>query len=192
MQKTAQEMREQRKAQEAREKAQLEKLKADPREYLKYLYKKRKSIIGAAGATKKKGDFNRKGAAAQRRMQTIVELGLEDAELRGPGTKKKPEEDTFGADDQDWAVYLDIGKGGDESDGEDLDVRLAEVEAEISGLSSHFGDFFGGNQKARLTSSADFQINLNSEVVQFPELLFRPYICGLKQAGVSEVFQQLV
>lgn len=78
-------------------------------------------------------------------MQTIVELGLEDAELRGPGTKKKPEEDTFGADDQDWAVYLDIGKGGDESDGEDLDVRLAEVEAEISGLSSHFGDFFGGN-----------------------------------------------
>ncbi len=109
-------------------------------------------------------------------MQTIVELGLDESEFRIQGGKKKNEDETrdnFGADDQDWAVYLDIGKGGDESDGEDLDVKLVEVETEIAGLSSHFGEFFSGTQSkitggVRITSPADFQIALHSEIVQLP------------------------
>ena len=116
---------------------------------MKYLYKKRKSIVGAIGEkNSKKSDlqYKRKGVAAQRRMQTIVELGLDESELRGQSKKKADDEadDNFGADDQDWAVYLDIGRAGDESEGEDLEVRLAEVETEIGGLSSHFGEFFSG------------------------------------------------
>lgn len=43
----------------------------------------------------------------------------------------------------------------------------------------------------RITSPSDFQISLRSEIVQLPELLFRPYLCGLKQAGISELFSQI-
>lgn len=103
------------------------RLKENPRDYLKYLYSKRKNILGAIGEkNNKKSDlpFHRKGAAAQRRMQTIVELGLDESEFKPhQGSKKKPEDgadDNFGADDQDWAVYLDIGRAADESEGEDL------------------------------------------------------------------------
>lgn len=75
-----------------------------------------------------------------------MELGLDESEFKGQGKKKGDDEaiDNFGADDQDWEVYLDIGRAGDESEGEDWEMKLAEVETEIGGLSSHFGDFFIG------------------------------------------------
>lgn len=50
---------------------------------------------------------DRKSLAAQNRMKTITNMASE-----APTTKKKrkkgADEDTFGADDDDWAVYRDI------------------------------------------------------------------------------------
>jgi actin-related protein 5 len=50
---------------------------------------------------------NRKSLAAQQRMQTITNMASE-----APTTKKKRKkgtaEDTFGANDDDWAVYREI------------------------------------------------------------------------------------
>ena len=50
---------------------------------------------------------DRKSLAAQNRMKTLTNMASE-APTNKKKRKKGADEDTFGADDDDWAVYRDI------------------------------------------------------------------------------------
>ena len=81
MQKTATLMREEKKAQMKIERDQIEKLKqSNPDSYLKSLYDKRKEILDRlAERARRKEEFSKRGSkAAQKRMQMIAELGIDD------------------------------------------------------------------------------------------------------------------
>ena len=81
-------MREERKAQQKLDKERIDELKnGDPDFYLKQLYFRRKEILDRlAERSRRKEEFSKRGSkAAQRRLQTMAELGLGEQELKKRG-----------------------------------------------------------------------------------------------------------
>lgn len=83
MQKTAALIREERKAQLKLDRERIEELKTgDPDAYLRNLYVKRKEILDRiAERSRRKEEFSKRGSkAAQKRLQTMAELGIGEGE----------------------------------------------------------------------------------------------------------------
>ncbi|TFK81227.1 actin-like ATPase domain-containing protein [Polyporus arcularius HHB13444] len=148
---------------------------------------------------------DRKSAASQARMKSIANLAADD---RVPKKRRKAGgEDTFGADDADWAIYRKINAAAASSDEED---DLATLQALEQKLLAHDPSFTQEDTHASLTSQrsalmsafrpqydeGDVQgksrIHLNVERWRACEAWFSPSMAGVDSAGLGEVLQSVL
>ncbi|KAJ1522011.1 hypothetical protein ONE63_002333 [Megalurothrips usitatus] len=132
----------------------------------------------AARHQKRQDMAKRRTAAAQERMRIISELARRD---------KK--DDNFGMRDEDWDVYKAIRKDGGDSDSEEEQERLVDIE-EV--LRQNDPTFIEGSS---ITASGEFipsnpgeahQLHVGVEKLRAPEILFQPGMVGIEEAGLSE------
>ena len=147
---------------------------------------------------------NRKSLASQMRMKTLANLASDT-----PGRKRRRggDDDTFGANDEDWGVYrkVAIGDQSDEEEEEDLAATLKGIEAQLLKYDPGFNEndtmasqknwkkslahaFYHGPWPFDPESQRDIhQMHLNVERIRVPEVLFQPDIAGIDQAGLIEI-----
>ncbi|GMM46815.1 Arp5 protein [Pichia kluyveri] len=185
------------------------------REKLEKVVKKRKDRI------KLKDDLNdRKSKASQMRMKNIASLAddapvqsSDNEDRRGrkrrhnnkPATVDNDPNDTFGANDDDWAVYRDIaGIDDEEISAEELE-EIYTLEKQLLEFDPNFTmddtqerqfDYKTSTIHKFLRGPRDFdnedqhqlhQIHLNVERIRIPEIMFQPSISGIDQAGIVEI-----
>ncbi|ODV87940.1 hypothetical protein CANARDRAFT_26117 [[Candida] arabinofermentans NRRL YB-2248] len=160
---------------------------------------------------------DRKSRAAQIRMRNIASLASDDSGGAN-GRKKKASNvtidndpnDTFGADDSDWAVYRDIANPEDDDVEEEEEQEIYKIEEELLEFDPNFTvedtlqrqydwrrsvihRFLRG---PRDTDAEDqhqqHQIHLNIERIRVPEILFQPSIAGVDQAGITEISESII
>ncbi|KAK1049301.1 Nuclear actin-protein involved in chromatin remodeling, partial [Friedmanniomyces endolithicus] len=151
---------------------------------------------------------NRKSQASQQRMKNIANLASDNPLGRKRRRGQNPDDDGFGADDADWAVYREIQVGRNAEDGEeddeeeDLAAQLKAVEAQLLKFDPEFTeqstqeaqrDWTKSLQHAALRGPYPYdpesaresaQMHLNVERIRVPEVLFQPSIAGVDQAGI--------
>ncbi|OAA47785.1 Actin-like protein [Metarhizium rileyi] len=153
---------------------------------------------------------NRKSLASQIRMKSIANLASDNP------TKKRRrggDDDDFGANDDDWGVYRQIAVGDnseDEHEEEDLATNLKNLEQELLQYDPDFDyeqtqeaqsdwsksllhAFARGPRPFDPASQAQLnQVHLNVERIRVPEIVFRPSIAGVDQAGIIEIAGDMV
>ncbi|KAI7565199.1 actin-like ATPase domain-containing protein, partial [Hortaea werneckii] len=155
---------------------------------------------------------NRKSQASQLRMKTIANLASDNPFNRKRRRGQAADDDGFGADDADWAVYRDIGRGEDdeEDEEEDLEAQLKAVESQLLKYDPHFTEektlegqkdwtkslvhsFLRGPYAFDPESSRESnQFHLNVERIRVPEVVFQPNIAGVDQAGITEIAEDIL
>nr|CAI5829204.1 unnamed protein product [Callosobruchus analis] len=118
---------------------------------------------------RKQDIFKRRTAAGQERMRIISQLA-----------RKEKGNDDFGLRDEDWDIYKTISKDGGDTDSEAENEKLLEFE-EI--LRNHEPEEFDGSSNPGETH----QLHVGIERYRAPELIFKPYMAGSSEAGLSEV-----
>ncbi|XP_037089442.1 actin-related protein 5-like [Pollicipes pollicipes] len=113
-------------------------------------------------------------AASQQRMRIISQLAQRDTK-----------EDTFGQRDEDWDLYKTINTEGGDSDSEADTEELAELEGRLRQLAPDLPR----RQQPAGSSAELHQIELTTEALQTPEVLFQPSLLGMSQAGLAETVQ---
>ncbi|KAJ6023705.1 hypothetical protein N7540_004502 [Penicillium herquei] len=151
---------------------------------------------------------NRKSLASQMRMKTLANLAADGPKKRRRGG----EDDDFGANDDDWGVYRTVATGdqSDEEEEEDLGGMLNSVEQELLEHDPEFtenhtlaaqSDWTKSLVHAFLRGPWPFdpesqreahQIHLNVERIRVPEVVFKPSIAGVDQAGLIEIAADIV
>nr|CAH7747894.1 unnamed protein product [Callosobruchus chinensis] len=122
------------------------------------------------------------------RQKIIAANSAEDAEeppakqtkLSKMLARKEKGNDDFGLRDEDWDIYKTISKDGGDSDSEAENEKLLEFE-EI--LRNHEPEEFDGSSNPGETH----QLHVGIERYRAPELIFKPYMAGSSEAGLSEV-----
>lgn len=156
---------------------------------------------------------NRKSQAAQNRMKNIAALASDGGRTRRKrGRGDDDPDDTFGADDNDWAVYRDISKEDDSEEEEeeerninqlteqlqkhDPEFRLEDYSRErgaIDWKDSVIHMFLRGPREFEQESQAQMhQLCLNVERIRVPEVMFQPSIAGVDQAGIVEICDDIL
>ncbi|CAG9861662.1 unnamed protein product [Phyllotreta striolata] len=118
---------------------------------------------------RKQDIFKRRTAAGQERMRIISQLA-----------RKEKGNDDFGLRDEDWDIYKTISKDGGDSDSDAENEKLLEFE-EI--LRTHEPSQF--EEGANLVEM--HQLHIGIERYRAPELIFKPYMSGSPEAGLSEI-----
>ncbi|KIK66134.1 hypothetical protein GYMLUDRAFT_70347 [Collybiopsis luxurians FD-317 M1] len=156
-------------------------------------------------AKRKAALSDRKSAAAQARMKSIANLANDE---KVPKKKRKGGgEDTFGADDADWAIYRKINIASVSSD-EDED--LAQLQMIEQKLLTYDPTFTSQQTHASITSqrsalltafkpsyeegdvAGNTRIHLSTERWRACEAWFSPGIAGVDSAGLGEVIQNIL
>ncbi|KAJ8482260.1 hypothetical protein ONZ45_g15010 [Pleurotus djamor] len=148
---------------------------------------------------------DRKSAAAQARMKNIASLAADDRVSKKK--RKGGGEDTFGADDADWAIYRKINIAAASSDEEEDYTQLQAVEAK---LLEHDPSFTAQHTHASILSQRSAlisafrpiyedgdveghaRIHLNTERWRVCETWFSPGMAGVDSAGLGEVLQNVI
>ncbi|CAH0562286.1 unnamed protein product [Brassicogethes aeneus] len=111
----------------------------------------------------------RRTAAGQERMRIISQLA-----------RKEKGNDDFGLRDEDWEIYKTISKDGGDSDSEAENEKLLEFEEIIR--------VHEPSELDEITTPGEtHQLHVGIEKIRAPELLFKPYMLGSSDAGLSEV-----
>ncbi|OJJ33454.1 hypothetical protein ASPWEDRAFT_622470 [Aspergillus wentii DTO 134E9] len=151
---------------------------------------------------------NRKSLASQMRMKTLANLAADGPKKRRRGG----DDDDFGANDDDWGVYRTVATGdqSDEEEEEDLGGMLNNAENELLQYDPEFtenhtlaaqSDWTKSLVHAFLRGPWPFdpesqreahQIHLNVERIRVPEVVFKPSIAGVDQAGLVEIAADIV
>lgn len=151
---------------------------------------------------------NRKSLASQMRMKTLANLASDGPKKRRRGG----DDDDFGANDDDWGVYRSVAKDeqSDDEEEEDLGALLGGVEQELLQYDPDFtenhtlaaqSDWTKSLVHAFLRGPWPFdpesqreahQIHLNVERIRVPEVVFKPSIAGVDQAGLIEIAADIV
>lgn len=182
---------------------------SDRREKLQAIYDNRRE------RQKMKEELNnRKSQASQNRMRNIAALASDSGgrSKRKRGRGEDDPDDTFGADDNDWAVYRDISKEEDSEEEEeegkninqlteqlqkhDPEFRLEDYTKErgaIDWKDSVVHMFLRGPREFDQESQAQMhQMCLNVERIRAPEVMFQPSIAGVDQAGIVEICDDIL
>ncbi|XP_030760914.1 actin-related protein 5 [Sitophilus oryzae] len=116
----------------------------------------------------------RRTAAGQERMRIISQLA-----------RKEKGNDDFGLRDEDWDIYKTISKDGGDSDSEAENEKLVE-----------FDEVLRAHEPSELGESSNpgetHQLHIGIEIFRAPELLFKPYMLGSQEAGLSEVIAYVI
>lgn len=152
---------------------------------------------------------DRKSLASQMRMKSIAELSGEGKNRKRRRKNETGEDDGFGANDDDWQVYI-RKEDGDDSDAEQEQERIEELQRV---LLEHDPDFttadligekvdwrysvvhkflYGAHPLDLESGDQGHQLNLNVERIRVPEVLFQPGIAGVDQAGIGEVVTMML
>lgn len=183
----------------------------DPQGWLDEMNGRRLQLIEQMKQRKKTTEEGGRGKS-NLRMKTISNMAVED-DLTKSGAKRKRKTDdkntadTFGADDEDWAVYKDIAVGGDpvlDADDEDaarlehIEMQLMEhdpdfktvEELELLKRQNHLYDRMQYGAKGYVDEDdydGQYDVHLNVERIRVPEILFQPSIIGADKAGLTEI-----
>ncbi|XP_066139076.1 actin-related protein 5-like isoform X2 [Euwallacea fornicatus] len=139
--------------------------------FLQNIRKTRQEILTKKMVRKqRKQDMaKRRTAAGQERMRIISQLA-----------RKEKGNDDFGIRDEDWDIYKTISKDGGDSDSEGENEKLME-----------FDEILRVHEPSDLGESSQpgeaHQLHIGVEMFRAPELLFKPYMLGSQEAGLSEV-----
>jgi actin-related protein 5 len=151
---------------------------------------------------------NRKSVASQMRMKTLANLAAEGPKKRRRGG----DDDDFGANDEDWGIYRTVATGdqSDDEEEEDLGGMLNSLEDELLQYDPEFTEnhtlaaqsdwtkslvhaFLRGPWRFDPDSQREaHQLHLNVERIRVPEVVFKPSIAGVDQAGLIEVAADIV
>ncbi|WVN87297.1 uncharacterized protein L203_102475 [Cryptococcus depauperatus CBS 7841] len=158
--------------------------------------------------TKRKAQLgDRKSIASQSRMKSIANLATEEKTSKKRKKDSGAEDDGFGMDDEDWAVYREIG-GDEDSDAEEEDETLLQsiesrllqydptfteeqtMQGQLEAKNCLLNAFIRGGSTEKFDPDdvrQIHQLHLNVERIRVPEVWFQPSISGLDSAGLSEV-----
>ncbi|CEP20499.1 ARP5 [Cyberlindnera jadinii] len=160
---------------------------------------------------------DRKSLAAQMRMKSIASLAADET-VRSSGAKRKRNgatidndpNDTFGANDDDWAIYRDISTVDDEEIIEEEDQEILKLEKELLEYDPNFTEedtleaqfdwrksilhrFLRGPRPFNSEDSHEnHQVHLNVERIRIPEVIFQPTMAGIDQASVVEIGENIL
>uniref|UniRef100_T1J7A5 Actin-related protein 5 n=1 Tax=Strigamia maritima TaxID=126957 RepID=T1J7A5_STRMM len=150
---------------------------ADLASWIASVKQKRQELIEARMQRRqRKSDMaKRRTLASQERMKLISQLAAD---------KKK--EDNFGQNDDDWQVYKTINRDGGDTDSEEEQEKLQEMEQILREHDLEFQKEMENSQEPNFTFNLAeyYQLHLGIELV--PELLFQPSMMGIEQAGIVE------
>lgn len=184
----------------------------DRREKLRQIIQRRKE------RQKLKEALNdRKSHAAQIRMKNIASLASDESTKAGGSKRKRATttidndpNDTFGANDDDWAIYRDIANVDDEEVLEEEEAQLVKIEKELLEYDPNFTVedtldaqydwrksithlFLRGPRPFNSEDSHEqHQMHINIERIRVPEILFQPSIAGVDQAGLIETGESIL
>jgi len=186
-----------------------EKYRQNPEEYIKRLHSARGKITENREKRKEalqSGDRKQNIASRRKALQAVIG----PATAGGAGkpqskgfSKSKPkgnkEEDTFGANEDDWDLYKQMAKArGDDDENDDSESEQEKQSLQwIEQLLEKYDPASLKCEKEKVDTlrASDFQIELFVELVKAPEILFQPSIIGLECVGLSEalngVFRKL-
>ncbi|KAG2230003.1 hypothetical protein BDF21DRAFT_422391 [Thamnidium elegans] len=188
-----------------------QKRRDDPVSWVAGIKQKRQHVIERLRQRKRLASelADRRSRASQLRMKSIANLAS-DAPV-AKRRRKGNDEDTFGQDDDDWAIYREISRD-DESDEEEED--LSELNQYESLLLQYDPDFLPEHSYESMSSPTNtlmhilargmyppydptdieqsYQLHVNVERARVPEVLFQPSIIGLDQAGLVETVNDIV
>lgn len=115
----------------------------------------------------------RKSYASKERMRILSQLAKE-----ANTNVKVNKEDTFGMKDEDWDVYKFINKDGSESEEEQEQERLNEIEQSLSQYQLLVNKLMvGRGQKYQY-------LPFDTEQIRVPEILYQPSMVGIDQEGL--------
>lgn len=200
---------------------------ANPEEWLSKVRAQHESLLQKIKERKKRKSqlSDRKSHAAQQRMKTIATLASDQVPEKTPAgnkKRKKVNDDTFGADDADWAVYRDVVGADESADEEDEILELLSVEKQLleydesftiehtnerlnlkknsllnafyKGISPSYDD--SNTIVAALETEGNMeqnaQLHMNVERIRVPEPLYQPHVAGIDHAGLVEVIQYVL
>ncbi|KAF7308732.1 hypothetical protein MKEN_01072300 [Mycena kentingensis (nom. inval.)] len=148
---------------------------------------------------------DRKSAQAQARMKNIASLAADE---RIPKKKRKGGgDDTFGANDADWAIYRKINLAAPSDDEEEDMLQLQTIEQK---LLAHDPTFTLQETHASISSkrselistlrpiydesdvAGSCRVHLNTERWRVCETYFSPSMAGVDSAGLGEVIQNVL
>ncbi|KAI9478375.1 MAG: hypothetical protein EXX96DRAFT_595711 [Benjaminiella poitrasii] len=186
----------------------------DPENWVAEVKEKRQQVIDRIKQRKRLASelADRRSRASQLRMKSIANLASDNPNGSASKRRRKGnDEDTFGQDDEDWAIYREISRD-DESDDEEED--MSELNQYESLLLQYDPDFLPEHSYENMSSPTNtlmhllahgvypsydptdmaqsYQLHVNIERVRVPEVLFQPSIIGLDQAGLVETVHDVV
>ncbi|KAJ6262895.1 Actin-1 [Drechslerella dactyloides] len=152
---------------------------------------------------------DRKSLASLNRMKAIAHLASDEPTRK---RRRGNDEDTFGADDDDWAIYRDIATVNEEEEEEDeeMQTELKSLEAQLLRHDPNFNEdslaaagsdwskslihaFLRGTEPFDPEDQAQAnQMHLNVERIRVPEVIFEPSLAGVDQAGIAEVAKEML
>ncbi|KAK6357905.1 Nuclear actin-protein involved in chromatin remodeling [Orbilia blumenaviensis] len=152
---------------------------------------------------------DRKSLASLNRMKAIAHLASDEPTRK---RRRGNDEDTFGADDDDWAIYRDIAtvNEDEEEEDEEMQTELKSIEAQLLRYDPNFTEdslqgagtdwskslihaFLRGCRPFDPENQAEAnQMHLNVERIRVPEVIFEPSMAGIDQAGIVEVASELL
>ncbi|KAK4871947.1 hypothetical protein RN001_016071 [Aquatica leii] len=139
--------------------------------YVQNAKKMRQDILNKKTARKQRRQdmAKRRTAAGQERMRIISQLA-----------RKEKGNDDFGLRDEDWDIYKTISREGGDSDSEIENEKLLELE-----------EIIRTHEPSEVDETAapgeSHQLHIGIERYRSPELLFKPYMMGSSEAGLTEV-----
>ena len=135
--------------------------------------------------SRKQALTKRKSYASKERMRILSQLA-KSSNVNKANVSKSNKEDTFGMNDKDWDVYKYINKYESDSDEEQNQERLNEIEQSLTQSQLLLNRLLVGRGEA-------FEyLSFNTEQIQIPEMLFQPSIIGNEQEGITGMIEYVL
>ncbi|XP_018333622.1 actin-related protein 5 [Agrilus planipennis] len=138
--------------------------------FVQKIKKTKQEILNKKSARKQRRQdmAKRRTAAGQERMRIISQLA-----------RKEKGNDDFGYRDEDWDIYKAISREGGDSDSDAENEKLMELDEILREYQPTDVD--------QGIPGESYQLHVGIERYRAPELLFKPYMIGSSEAGLSEV-----
>lgn len=200
-----------RRVDEERQHREEQKRRDDPQQWVLEIKQKRQQVVDRLKQRKRLASelADRRSRASQMRMKSIANLASDNPTSKR--RKRGGEEDTFGQDDDDWAIYREISREDESDEEEEIMSELNQYE---SLLLQYDPDFLPEHAYENMSSPTNtlmhllsrgvyppydpldmeqsYQLHVNVERSRVPEVLFQPSIIGLDQAGLVETVNDIV
>jgi len=132
-------------------------------------------------SSRKQALNKRKSYASKERMRILSQLAKGNSS--SPKTQK---EDTFGMKDEDWDVYKYINRDGSESEDEQDQERINEIEQHLSQHQLTMNRLMVGHGQI-------YQyLQYDTETIRTPEILYQPSMVGNDQEGISGMIEYVL